>query len=132
VRERTESRREAEALGLLGLARRAGVVTRGIVATRRSMAADELGVVLFAADASETQLRKLRGLLRHRAVPVRWVSAKDLLGHALGDHELSVAGVGRGTFAKKLVERLPDEPPVGRAEQGPDFSGEDVVSDAGL
>lgn len=127
MRERTESQREAEALGLLGLARRAGVVTRGIVATRRSVAADELGVVLFAADASETQLRKLRGLLRHRAVPVRWVSGKDLLGRALGDHELSVAGVGRGTFARQLVERLPETPPVEAGERAPDSLGEDVV-----
>jgi ribosomal protein L7Ae-like RNA K-turn-binding protein len=88
------------------------VVTRGIVATRRSVAADELGIVLFAADASETQLRKLRGLLRHRTVPVRWISGKDILGRALGDHELSVAGVGRGTFAEQLKARLPETPPA--------------------
>jgi ribosomal protein L7Ae-like RNA K-turn-binding protein len=110
VREGTESQREAEALGLLGLARRAGAVTRGIVATRRSLAAGELGVILFAADASETQLTKLRGLVRHRGTPVRWVSSKNTLGHALGDEELSVAGVSRGTFAEQLLARLPEAP----------------------
>ena len=112
MREGTESLKAAEALGLLGLARRAGAVTRGIVATRRSLAAGELGVVLFAADASETQLRKLRGLVQHRGTPVRWVSGKDILGRALGDHELSVAGVNRGTFAEQLLARLPEAPPA--------------------
>lgn len=108
MRERAEGRKEAEALGFLGLARRAGAVTRGIVATRRSVAADELGVVLLAADASETQLRKVRGLVQHRGVPVRWVSGKGVLGHALGDRELSVAGVSRGPFARQLMMRLPE------------------------
>jgi ribosomal protein L7Ae-like RNA K-turn-binding protein len=131
VRERTGSLKEAEALGFLGLARRAGAVARGVVSTRRSLAADEVGVVLLAADASETQLRKVWGLARHRKVPVRWVSGKAILGHALGDRELSVAGVRLGMFAQPLIARLPEAQPPGAGEQASGLSGEGVVSNAG-
>jgi ribosomal protein L7Ae-like RNA K-turn-binding protein len=102
------SRQEAEALGLLGLARRAGAVFRGVDATRRAIASGEVGLVLLAADASETQLRKVESLVRHRGVPARWVSGKDALGRALGREPLSVAGVEVGSFAEQLLARVPE------------------------
>lgn len=108
------NRREAEALGLLGLARRAGAVLRGVDATRRAVASGESGLVLLAADASETQLRKVVNLVRHRGVPVRWVSGKDALGRALGEGALSVVGIERGSFAEQIQARIPEQsrPPV--------------------
>ena len=98
---------ESEALKLLGLARRAGAVVPGVEATRRSLEAGRVQLVLLATDASETQYRKVRALIRRRQVPVRWVSAKDTLGRCVGRSTLSVVGVTRSSFVRLLLERLP-------------------------
>ncbi len=100
-----------EALGLLGIARRAGAVLRGVDATRRGLVADEVLLVLLARDASPTQLTKVQGVLRHRDVPVRWVSGREALGRALGEGPLAAAGVTGRTFAERLAERLPEGSP---------------------
>ncbi len=101
--------RESEALGLLGLARRAGAVVVGVDATRRSLGSGEVRLVVVADDASESQYKKVRNLIRSRGVPVRRVSARDVLGRALGRSPLSVVGVTAGSFAMQLQERLPRE-----------------------
>jgi ribosomal protein L7Ae-like RNA K-turn-binding protein len=101
---------ESEALSLLGLARRAGAVVPGVEATRRSLEAGRVRLVLLAADASETQYRKVRGLVRRRNVPVRRVSDKDMLGACVGRGTLSVVGVTSSSFVRLLLERLPPTP----------------------
>jgi len=101
---------EAEALGLLGLAMRAGMVMRGVDATRRGVNSNEVRLVLFARDASETQLGKVKGLLQHRDIPVRWVSGRDALGRALGEGPLAAVGIKGSSFATRLLERLPQDP----------------------
>ncbi len=102
--------RELEILGLLGLARRAGAVSPGVDATRRSLGAGDVRLVLLATDVSETQFEKVRRLIGRRRVPVRWVSDRDVLGRALGKSALSMVGVTEGSFAAQLLERLPPMP----------------------
>lgn len=101
---------EANVLGLLGLAMRAGKVMTGVDATRRGVASNEVRLVLFARDASEAQLGKIRGLLQHRDIPVRWVSGRDALGRALGEGPLAAVGIKGSSFATRLLERLPQDP----------------------
>jgi ribosomal protein L7Ae-like RNA K-turn-binding protein len=110
-REMPRSPGEADALGLLGLAHRAGMVVRGVAETRRALGAGELALVVFAGDASSTQLEKIQGMLRHRTVPVRWISGRAMLGRALGGGPISAAGVRRSGFLARLLESLSPTPP---------------------
>jgi ribosomal protein L7Ae-like RNA K-turn-binding protein len=105
-------------LGLLGLARRAGAVSIGVAETRRLLEAGRLRAVLFAADASEVQVDKVRGLARGRNVPLRRVVGKDGLGRALGSGPVSVVGIREGAFAERLLSR------IGSDGAGPDEEGE--------
>ena len=98
--------RLADPLGLLGLARRAGAVSPGVGATRRALAAGEVRLVLLATDASETQWRKVRSLVRRSGVPVGAIAPRHVLGRALGRASLSVIGVTDRSFAKQLLEKL--------------------------
>lgn len=104
----------ADALGLLGLARRAGAVTPGVSATRRALGAGVVRLVLLATDASETQWKKVRGRARGAGVPVEAVASRAHLGRALGRTEISVAGVTDRSFARQLQEKL--SPAGGRRE----------------
>lgn len=104
---------EADALGLLGLARRAGAVLRGVDRTRRGADDGEVALAILARDASPVQLEKVRRILEHREVPVRWVSGQEALGRALGEGTLSAVGVTDRTFAEQLLSRLPQESPKG-------------------
>ncbi len=128
---RGESPRESEALGLLGLARRAGAVVPGVDATRRSLGAGEVRLVLLARDASENQFKKVRSLIRSRGVPVRMVSARAALGRALGRSTLSMVGVTATSFAAQLLERLPANPSRAGGSTEGDRSQDERSADAG-
>jgi ribosomal protein L7Ae-like RNA K-turn-binding protein len=111
---------EADALGLLGLAHRAGMVVTGVAETRRALGSGEVALVIFSADASATQLEKIQGMLRHRPVPVRWISGRTALGRALGVGPISAAGVRKSGFLARLLESLSPTPP------GPVEAGESI------
>jgi len=102
---------EADALGLLGLALRAGMVVTGVAETRRALGAGELALVVFAGDASPVQLEKIQGMLRHRTVHARWISGRTALGKALGGGPISAAGVRDSGFLPRLLESLSSTPP---------------------
>ena len=124
-------RSEVDALGLLGLAHRAGALLRGVDATRRGLDAGEVGLVILAADASEGQLDKVRGILEHRDVPLRWVSGRTVLGRALGQAALSAVGVKDRSFAEQLLKRLPRKPSKGSEVGEPGKPQEEPSRDAG-
>lgn len=98
---------ESEALSLLGLARRAGDTAPGTDATRRALRAGGVRVVLTAADASKTQLKKILGLLRSRSVPHRVVADRSTLGKALGTAPVSAVAVTNPSLAQRILEELP-------------------------
>jgi uncharacterized protein len=98
----------AEGLGLLGLARRAGALIQGTDAVRGAVKAGEAGLVVFASDAADGQLDKVRGVLKHHPVPVRWARSRDVLGGAVGSGPLTVLAVKKGSFAEPLARSLPD------------------------
>jgi ribosomal protein L7Ae-like RNA K-turn-binding protein len=125
-----KSPEEADALGLLGLAHRAGAVLSGVERTRKGIDGGQVALVLLARDASGGQLDKVTGILRHRDVPVRWISEQDVLGAAVGQAALSAAGVVDHSFAEELLKRLP-EPPKGSEVRKPGQSQEESGRDAG-
>lgn len=124
-------RSEADALGLLGLAHRAGALLRGVDATRRGLDTGEVELVILAADGSEGQLDKVRGILEHRDVPLRWVSGRTALGQALGQAALSAVGVKDHSFAEQLLKRLPTTSPKGSEAGEPGKPQEEPSRDAG-
>ena len=101
-------RGRSDALELLGLAQRAGAVERGVDAARRAVREGRARLIIFADDASATQLRKLTGLLEHRPVPRRRVADRAALGAALGAPPVSAVAITRSEFAEWMLERLPE------------------------
>jgi ribosomal protein L7Ae-like RNA K-turn-binding protein len=101
---------EGDALALLGLAHRAGAVATGVPAVREALRNDAARLVIMAGDASPGQLRKVRGLLEHRELPVRWVTTRDALGRALGRPGTSVVALTTHSFVEQLSSRLPTRP----------------------
>jgi ribosomal protein L7Ae-like RNA K-turn-binding protein len=95
-----------EALSLLGLARRAGVVARGSEATRRALREGRARLVLYAGDASETQLAKIEKLVGARGVRSLRVADRELLGAALGGPPLTAVAVTDEPMAEELARRL--------------------------
>ncbi len=97
----------ADALGLLGIAQRAGAVIQGVEGVRRAVRAGEVELVILAEDASEGQLGKVLGLLRHNPIPQRWVAGRAQLGRAVGTAAMSVVGITNRSFAEPLQCALP-------------------------
>lgn len=112
------------------MAHRAGAVLSGVERTRKGIDGGQVALVLLARDASGGQLEKVTGVLRHRHVPVRWISRQNVLGAAVGQAALSAAGVVDRSFAKELLKRLP-EPPKGSEVRKPGQSQEESGRDAG-
>lgn len=98
--------RRAEALRLLGLARRAGAVAPGTEATRRAVLQGEALLVLMAGDASRVQLNKVRQVLQHRPIPQGTLGDRATLGAAVGRAPVSVVAVTAESFADQLRVKL--------------------------
>ena len=98
--------RRAEALALLGLARRAGAVVKGTEATRQVLRRGEARLVLLAEDGSDSQRGKILPLARARGVPLGTLGSRVELGAAVGSGPLAAVAVTRSGFAKQLQERL--------------------------
>lgn len=97
----------SDVLSLVGLALRAGGAAPGIRASREALRTGAARVVLTAGDASKTQLDKVLGLARNRAVPHRVVANRKALGAALGSASVSAVAVTNPTLAERILEQLP-------------------------
>jgi ribosomal protein L7Ae-like RNA K-turn-binding protein len=97
-------------LRFLGLAHRSGSVVRGTDAVRDALRNGEAFLVIQAGDASETQTRKLSGLLEHRGVPSAVLGTREELGRALGGQPLSAVALTQRTFAERFLEKLEASP----------------------
>jgi len=96
----------SEALGLLGLARRAGAVASGTEAVRRAIREGEARLVLVAGDASRVQLDKIRRTMHDRPIPQAILGDRNTLGAAVGLAPLSAVAVTHVSFADRLLEGL--------------------------
>jgi ribosomal protein L7Ae-like RNA K-turn-binding protein len=114
-----ERSRRAEALQLLGLARRAGAVASGVDAARRSVRDGQACLVLMAGDASSVQLDKVRNAMRNRPIPWGTLGDRATLGAAVGRGPVSVVAVTAVPFAERLRERL------GLRKTGGEYEAED-------
>lgn len=101
-----EVSRRAEALRLLGLARRAGAVAPGTDATRRSIRSGEARLILLAEDASRSQLEKIERTQGNQAIPRAFLGDRATLGAAVGRAPASAVAVTVPSFAKELQRKL--------------------------
>jgi len=90
------------ALGILGLAARAGALAAGTERVREAARAGRLRYVVLAADAAENARSKLLPLLAARGVPVAEAFSRAELGDAVGRSSLSAAGLTDASFAARV------------------------------
>lgn len=122
---------DRDAMGLVGLARRAGAVVSGVEGSREAVRTGSALLVILAADAAPGQLKKVRGLLAHREVPVRWVPSQVGLGRSVGRSIASVVAITSHSFADQLMRRLPAHPSGVAARDASGQPKEKVGTDAG-
>jgi len=101
------------ALGLLGLARRAGSVAVGSAATRDALRGGRARLVLTAMDASGVQLVKIEKVLG--SVPRRIVGSRASLGDALGAPPATAVAVTDQGLAEAILHRLDEPGSAGRS-----------------
>lgn len=96
-------------LSFLGICRRAGKLVIGAQVAEASVKEGKSRLVLYAADASENSLKRVRRTAAEKGVPVRCAGrSKDALSVSLGrlSAVLSVEDAG---FAGKLCSMLDKE-----------------------
>ena len=104
-----------KALGLLGLARKAGKLQTGEETVGAMLAEKHARLTILASDAGEAVSRKIRSLAegtRQRVLKIPYDKLR--LGAALGRPSVSVAAFGDVSMALAFVKALPE----GTAEAG--------------
>lgn len=96
---------DSDALGLLGLARRAGAVETGASSVRTALRAGRVHLVFMASDAAEGQAGKVIRLARARGRPVRQVASQARLGRILGAPPLTAVAVTDRGLAEEILRR---------------------------
>lgn len=91
------------ALGLLGLAARAGVLTIGTGATRAGLQRGEVRLVVLADDRSPRTEEKVERLARGTAVPVVIGPAAETLGARIGRGPVQAVGIVDPGFAEGIL-----------------------------
>jgi ribosomal protein L7Ae-like RNA K-turn-binding protein len=94
------------ALGLLGMAMRAGAVVHGTERVREAARSGTLQLAVIAADASGNSRGKLLPLLTARGISHVIRYDRNELGAAVGRAPLSAVGVMDRALAKRLHELL--------------------------
>jgi len=98
--------RRSEALALLGLAQRAGVVVKGTEATRDALRKGLARLVVLASDGSDSQQGKVLPLAQARGVPCERLGSMVELGKAVGSGPLASAAVTGARFSEEIRKRL--------------------------
>ncbi len=99
--DRVEALVAERCLGLLGLARRAGLVAAGFEQARAMLASGDAGILVVARDAADDGRRRLEKL--DRAVPVIAVFSAVEMAQALGREHVVYVAVAKGRMAKRIV-----------------------------
>ena len=101
------------ALGLLGMAARAGAVISGTDRVREAARGEGVRLVLLASDASANSREKLVPLLTARGISHVIRFDRNELGAAIGRGPLSAVGVMDQKLADRLQVLLRDSAPQG-------------------
>jgi ribosomal protein L7Ae-like RNA K-turn-binding protein len=91
------------ALGLLGLAARAGALTVGTGATRAGLQRGDVRLVVLASDRGQRTEEKVERLARGTAVPVMIGPEAEALGARLGRGAVQAVGIVDPGFAEGIL-----------------------------
>ncbi len=99
---------ENKALGLLGIARRAGHAVIGFDAVKAALQKKQAHFILFAADRSEKTEKELRFAAQHSPCPIQVLAAdKAALSRALGlQKPVAVVAVDDRGFATAMLKHF--------------------------
>ena len=92
---------------MLGIARRAGVLTLGSDGVHAAIAAKEAGVVLLDSGASDNTKKKLKDACAFYGAAL-YETTPDRLGFAIGKPGRMCAAVAKGTLCDKLMALASD------------------------
>jgi uncharacterized protein len=101
-----ESLLRQRCLGLIGLARRAGVLVTGFEKTREALRAGRAGIVLAARDGAADGRAKLAALAAVGSVPVVALLDSDELSATLGREGVVHAALAAGGMAERLMREV--------------------------
>ena len=87
---------------MLGIAKRAGVLTLGSDGVHAVIAAKEAGMVLLDSGASDNTKKKLKDACAFYGAAL-YETAPDRLGFAIGKPGRMCAAVAKGTLCDKLI-----------------------------
>ena len=99
--DRVEALVAARCLGLLGLARRAGVLAAGYEQARAMLASGNAGILVVARDAAAEGRRRLEKL--DLAAPVIAIFSAAELARALGREHVVYVTVAKGRMAQRIA-----------------------------
>lgn len=109
----------SEALGFLGLTKRAGKLAAGEDAVLAALAEGKVRLLLLASDAGEKTVRRTEFKSEGKLPIIYLESDKTLLGEALGWGKCAVAAVTdidmALAFAKKMADADPRHAPAAQA-----------------
>lgn len=113
---------ENDALGLLGLARRAGKLVSGRDAVERELHRKAAHLVILAKDASPGTRRRFIDMSEADGVPVCELSSKEAIGFATGRKATAVLAITDQSFAEGIMRKVMGS----GGRRGPDAIEEDT------
>ncbi len=106
-----------KALGVLGLAKRAGFLEIGEESSGIAVRAGKARALMTASDASENTLRRIDNFAVKAKIPhLRLPYTKDQLGDALGIRACAAVAISDAGMAANIAEKLETEAPGRYAE----------------
>lgn len=93
-------------LSYIGLATKAGKVSSGEFSTEKAVKDGKARLVIVAEDASDNTKKMFTNMCSFYQVPICFISAKEILGHAMGKQIRASLSVNDEGFAKAIIKQL--------------------------
>lgn len=97
---------ESKAMGLLGLAKKAGRVSCGESACKEAIRFGSALLILLAEDASHNTKKNITDSCKYYNVPYATLGTKESLGHSIGNSYNAVVSVNDEGFAKGILKYI--------------------------
>lgn len=95
-----------KAMGLLGLAKKAGRVSAGETACKEAVRFGTSYLILIAQDASANTTKNITDSCRYYDVPYAVIGTKETLGNAIGNAFNAVVSVNDEGFANGILKHI--------------------------
>jgi len=95
-----------KAMGLLGLAKRAGRVSSGESACKEAVRFGSSHLIILATDASSNTVKNITDSCKYYDVPYVFEGTKESLGNSIGNSFNAVVSVNDEGFAKGILKHI--------------------------